>query len=62
MNDSFSLTLNEEEREFLFEILEERQRMLLQEIDHADHHDFKLALRYKERLLEALLNRVAAVV
>ena len=58
MNSSLSLTLSAEERAFLFDILEERQRMLLREIDHADHHDFKIALKRKERMLESLLDRV----
>lgn len=60
MNESFTLTVSEQEREFLFEILEERQRMLLREIDHTDHHDFKLALQKKERLLESMMERFAA--
>jgi len=59
MNSSLSLTLSAEERAFLFDILEERLRMLLQEIDHADHHDFKIALKSKERMLESLLDRMA---
>jgi len=59
MSDSFTLTLSDEEREFLFDILEERQRMLLREIDHAAHHDFKAALKKKERLLESMMDRFA---
>jgi hypothetical protein len=59
MDDFLSITLNAEERQLLFDILEERQRMLLREIDHADHHDFKVVLQKKERLLESLLSRCA---
>jgi hypothetical protein len=58
MDDAVSITLNSEERQLLFDILEERQRMLIREIDHTDHHDFKAGLRKKERLLESLLSRV----
>jgi hypothetical protein len=57
MIQSFSLMLNAEERELLFEILEERQRTLLLEIANTDHHDFKVALRKKEQILESLLSR-----
>ncbi len=59
MDDYLSITLNSEERQLLFDILEERQRMLLREIDHAAHHDFKVILRKKEQLLESLLSRFA---
>jgi len=52
-----SLTLSDEERELLFEILEERHRALLHEIWHTDHRDFKVALQKKERILESLLSR-----
>jgi hypothetical protein len=52
-----SLTLSEEERELLQEILEERHRTLLREISHTDYHHFKVALRKKAELLEAVLNR-----
>jgi hypothetical protein len=52
-----SLTLSEEERELIQEILEERHRTLLMEISHTDHHHFKVALRKKAELLENVLNR-----
>jgi len=52
-----SLTLDEEERELIQEILEERHRTLLREISHTDHHDFKVALRRKAELLESVLSR-----
>lgn len=52
-----TLTLSDEERELLFEILEERHRALLREIWHTDHREFKLSLQKKERLLGSLLNR-----
>ncbi len=55
-----SLTLSDEEKELLFEILEERHRALLHEIWHTDHRDFKVTLQKKERVLESLLDRFAA--
>jgi hypothetical protein len=59
MMESFELALNDEERNLISEILEERQRSLLMEIAKTDHHDFKLVLQKKERLLESLLDRLA---
>ena len=44
-----TLTLSDEEREMLFEILEERHRALLREIWHTDHRDFKASLQKRER-------------
>jgi hypothetical protein len=35
------LMLSEEERELIVDILEERQRTLLVEIAHTDHHSFQ---------------------
>jgi hypothetical protein len=54
-----SLALNDEEKELVQEILEERQRTLLLEISHADHHNFKLALRKNAELLESVLKQFA---
>lgn len=56
---SVSLTLTDEERELLSEILEERHRALLHEIWHTDHRDFRFAVQKKEKVLEALLSRFA---
>jgi hypothetical protein len=55
-----TLTLSDEERELLFEILEERHDALLREIWHTDHRDFKLGLQKKERVLNSLLSRFLA--
>jgi hypothetical protein len=52
------LTLTVEERELVLEILGQRHRELLREISHTDHHEFKLALRKKEKLLESVENRL----
>jgi hypothetical protein len=56
---ALSLTLNEEEKELLQEILEEHHRTLLIEISHTDHHHFKGVLRSKLELLESVLNKFA---
>ena len=55
-----TLTFSDEEREMLFEILEERHRALLREIWHTDHRDFKASLQKRERVLESLLSRFMA--
>jgi hypothetical protein len=55
-----TLTLSDEERALLFEILEERHRALLREIWHTDHRDFKAFLQKRERVLESLLSRFMA--
>jgi hypothetical protein len=52
------LTLTVEERDLVLEILGQSHRELLREISHTDHHEFKLALRRKEKLLESVVNRL----
>jgi len=52
-----ALELNDEEKDFVQEVLKERQRTLLMEISHTDHHEFKAKLRKKAEVLEGLLNR-----
>ncbi len=54
------LTLSEEERELIQQVLEERHRTMLIEIAHTDHHHFKVVLKKKAELLEAVLNRLMA--
>lgn len=55
-----SLTLSDEERDLVQEILEERHRTLLIEISHTDHLHFKTVLRRKAELLESVLSRFLA--
>jgi len=55
------LTLTVEERELVLEILRQRHRELLREISHTDHHEFKIALRKKQRLLESVENRLGVI-
>jgi hypothetical protein len=52
------LTLTVEERDLVLEILGQSHRELLREISHTDHHEFKIALRRKEKLLESVVNRL----
>ena len=52
------LTLTSAERELLMEVLEEHHRELLREISRARHHEFKSALKHKEKLLETMINRL----
>ncbi|HVO79902.1 MAG TPA: hypothetical protein VMT28_04180 [Terriglobales bacterium] len=54
------VTITPEEMELLIEVLEEHHRELLREISRASHHDFKLVLRKKEKLLESVLVRLRA--
>ncbi len=55
------LTLINEERRLLLDILEQRQRELRREISHTDHKEFKQALRKDEKLLESILTRLRAI-
>ncbi len=54
------VTLTNEEKDLLVEILQERRDTFLREISRATNRDFKNLLRRKEHLLEALLSRVRA--
>ncbi|HYL12009.1 MAG TPA: hypothetical protein VEV41_03185 [Terriglobales bacterium] len=54
------LILSSEENELLLEILLERQRELQREISHTDHHEFRVRLRKKEKLVESILIRLRA--
>jgi hypothetical protein len=55
------LTLTTEEQQLLLNILEQRQRELLKEISHTDHHEFKQSLRKNEKLLESILGHLRRV-
>jgi hypothetical protein len=54
------LILSSEEHQLLLDVLERRYRELQKEISHTDHHEFKLALRKNEKLLESVLSRMRA--
>ncbi len=53
------LRLTDKEHELLLEVLQEQHKHLLHEIAKADHHEFKLALRHRCTVLEAIMNKVA---
>ena len=55
-----TVTLKEEEREILFDILEMRQRALVREIQRTDNREFRASLQKREKVLESLLSRVMA--
>ncbi len=54
------LILTKEEKELLQEILEERHQELRRELFKTDHHQFKQVLKEKERVMEALMEKVGA--
>jgi hypothetical protein len=57
-----NLEITDEEREFLSELFEEKQRHLIQEINHTDTIDFERLLRMKIELLEALMRKIGQAV
>ena len=54
------ILLTPEERELVLEILHERQRVLVKEICHTDHHEYRDGLRHREKLLERVLSKLEA--
>ena len=52
-----SIEITDEEREFLIELFEEKQKHLIQEISHTDTNDFERMLRKKLDVLEGLMAR-----
>ncbi len=55
------LLLSPEEAELVREILEDRHSELYREISRARHHDFKIALRQKEALLDSVVKNLNAL-
>ena len=53
------ITFTDEELQLLLEILEEQHRELLHEISRTDHHEFKMLLRNKEKVLECMQGKLA---
>ena len=53
-----NLEITEEEREFLNEVFEEKQKHMIQEINHTDTIDFKQMLRKKLEVLEGLMRKL----
>ena len=56
-----NITLTEREAEVVREILEQGYRELLLEIARAEHHEFKLALQQREKLLKSILEKLGAL-
>jgi hypothetical protein len=54
------LTLSTEEQDLLSKILERYHQVLLNEIAHTDHREFKQGLLKDEKLLESLAVRLQA--
>jgi len=53
-----NLEITDEERQFLNELFDDKQRHLIQELNHTDTNDFELMLRQKIELLEGLMGKV----
>jgi len=53
-----TLNLNDEERDFLLELLESRRTSMMHELHHTDTHDYKKILSKKLELLEELQKKV----
>ena len=52
------LLLSRDEYEFLVELLQQTSRDLREEIHKTEAHDFRMALKKKERILESLLQKL----
>lgn len=55
----YSLTLNDEERDLLAEVLQETISELRMEIADTDSHDYRAQLHKREDLLKAMVKRVS---
>lgn len=53
-----NLEITDEEREFLRELFEEKQKHMIQEINHTDTIDFARLLRKKIEVLEGLMQKI----
>lgn len=53
-----NVEITDEEREFLDELFEEKQKHMIQEINHTDTIDFERLLRKKIEVLEELMRKI----
>ena len=53
-----TLDITAEEREFLNELFDEKQKHLIQEINHTDTIDYERMLRKKIEVLEELMRKL----
>ncbi|HET9791732.1 MAG TPA: hypothetical protein VJV96_11790 [Candidatus Angelobacter sp.] len=56
-----NINMTEAEAELVRDILAQHHRELLLEIARAEHHEFKLALQKREKLLRELLEKLQVV-
>ncbi|HYV24808.1 MAG TPA: hypothetical protein VE969_06180 [Pyrinomonadaceae bacterium] len=54
-----NIELNNEERDFLREIFEDKQKHMIQEINHTDTIDYERMLKKKLELLEGMMQKLA---
>ena len=52
--------MTDAERDFLNELLEEKQTRMIQEIDHTDTREFELVLKKKLEVLEKLKEKLGS--
>ncbi len=53
-----NLEITDQEREFLLELLEEKQKRMIHEINHTDTMDYEALLKNKLNVLEELKRRI----
>lgn len=53
-----NLEITDEEREFLGELFEEKQKHMIQEINHTDTIDFERLLKQRIEVLEGLMRKI----
>ncbi|OLD28649.1 MAG: hypothetical protein AUJ04_00985 [Acidobacteria bacterium 13_1_40CM_3_55_6] len=57
-----NLEITEEERELLNEILEEKQKRMIHELNHTDTIEFERMLKKKIEVLEGLMRKLGQTV
>ncbi len=53
-----NLEMTDDERDFLSELFEEKQKHMIQEINHTDTIDFERMLKKKLEVLEGLMRKI----
>ena len=53
------LPLSTEEAEVVWDILADRHRELVRQISHTSHSEFKITLRHREVVLDAVIKRLS---
>jgi hypothetical protein len=53
-----NVEITDEERDFLGELFEEKQKHMIQEINHTDTIDFERLLKKKLEVLEELMRKI----